>query len=71
MIWGAVSLMLVGIGAAAFAVGGGAGPNERQITPQFEVYDVHNAMTTGEVPFEGVPAELYTETPLPSETPQP
>ena len=72
MIWGAVSLMVVGIGTAAFAVGGGgsAAPSERQITPQFEVFDVHNALTTGEVPFT-TPADVTGETPQPAETLKP
>lgn len=72
VIWGAVSLMVVGIGAAAFAVGGGgSAPSERQvITPQFEVYDVHNAMTSGEVPFTG-PADSVSESPQPPGTPKP
>lgn len=65
LIVGAVSLVVVGIGAAAFAVGGGAaGPSERQITPQFEVFDEHNAVTTGGVPFTG-PAEVSAETERP------
>jgi anti-sigma factor RsiW len=71
LIWSAVSLMVVGIGTAAFAVGGGgSGPGERQITPQFEVFDVHNAMTTGEVPFNG-PADVTAEPAQPPETPEP
>jgi anti-sigma factor RsiW len=72
LIWSAVSLMVVGIGTAAFAVGGsaGSGPTERQITPQFEVFDVHNAITTGEVPFNG-PADVTAETAPPPETPKP
>jgi len=73
VIWGAVSLMVVGIGTAAFAVGGGgsAAPSERQIiTPQFEVFDVHNALTTGEVPFTA-PADVTGETPQPAETIKP
>jgi anti-sigma factor RsiW len=71
VIWSAVSLVVVGIGAAAFAVGGGgSAPSERQITPQFEVFDVHNAITTGEVPLTG-PADLTGEASQPSETPEP
>jgi anti-sigma factor RsiW len=70
-IWGAVSLMVVGIGAAAFAVGGGgSAPSEQQITPQFEVFDMHNAITTGEVPLTGA-ARVTEETPAPAETPTP
>ena len=70
LIWSAVSLMVVGIGAAAFAVGGGGPEPSRPITPQFEVFDVHNAITTGEVPFNS-PAEVTAETAGPPETPKP
>jgi anti-sigma factor RsiW len=70
VIWGALSLMVVGIGAAAFAVGGSSGPSGRQITPQFEVFDIRTAITTGQVPFDG-PAGMYTEIAQPLETPQP
>jgi anti-sigma factor RsiW len=70
LIWSAVSLMVVGIGAAAFAVGGGGSEPSHPITPQFEVFDVHNAITTGEVPFNG-PADVTAETAEPTETPQP
>jgi anti-sigma factor RsiW len=69
VIWGAVSLMVMGIGTAAFAVGGsGSPPSERQITPQFEVFDVRNALTTGEVPGT---ADVAAETPQPAETSNP
>lgn len=47
----AVSLLIAGIGAAAFAVGGSAGGGGQQITPQLEMFDMHSALTTGQVPF--------------------
>jgi anti-sigma factor RsiW len=53
LVLGAVSLV-VGLGAAAFTVGGGgdASPGPR-ITPPVEMYSVEHAITTGEVPFPG------------------
>jgi anti-sigma factor RsiW len=53
LVLGTVSLV-VGLGAAAFTVGGGGGasPGPR-ITPQVEMYSVEHAITTGEVPFPG------------------
>jgi anti-sigma factor RsiW len=50
-LWGTVSLVVVGIGSAAFGMGGGStGP---RITPQIEVFDVQHAITAGDVPFAG------------------
>jgi anti-sigma factor RsiW len=52
VIWGAMSLVAVGVGAAAFGMGGGpAAGNEPQITPQLEVFDMQHAITSGDVPF--------------------
>ncbi len=59
----AVSLLVVGIGAAAFAVGGSSGGG-RPVTPQLEMFDVHNALTTGQVPFAD-PTDIPPETPHP------
>ena len=55
---GAVSLV-VGLGAAAFTVGGAAqaAPGPR-ITPPVEMYSVEHAITTGEVPFTGPSAAV-------------
>jgi anti-sigma factor RsiW len=55
-VWGAVSLVVagVGVGAAAFGMGGG-GTTERQITPQLEMFDLQHAVTSGDVPFTGPP----------------
>jgi len=53
LVLGTVSLV-VGLGTAAFTVGGGpdAAPGPR-ITPPVEMYSVEHAITTGEVPFPG------------------
>jgi anti-sigma factor RsiW len=53
MIWSAITLVVVGIGTAAFSMGGGSsgpapGPN---ITPQLEMFSVEHAITSGDVPF--------------------
>jgi anti-sigma factor RsiW len=51
MLWGTVSLVVVGIGTAAFGMGGSSGTPGPRITPQVEVFDVEHAMTSGDVPF--------------------
>jgi len=53
LVLGTVSL-LVGLGTAAFTIGGSgeASPGPR-ITPPVEMYSVEHAITTGEVPFTG------------------
>jgi len=53
LMLGTVSLV-VGLGAAAFTVGGGgpAAPGPR-VTPPVEMYVVEHAITTGEIPFAG------------------
>jgi anti-sigma factor RsiW len=49
-----VSLVVAGVGAAAFGMGGGGStPTERQITPQLEMFDLQHAVTSGDVPFAG------------------
>ncbi len=50
-VWSAMSLVVVGVGAAAFGMGGTPSGNEPQITPQIEVFDVQHAITSGDVPF--------------------
>jgi anti-sigma factor RsiW len=57
LVLGTVSLV-VGLGTAAFTVGGGAdaAPGPR-ITPPVKMYSVEHAITTGEVPFPGPAAE--------------
>jgi hypothetical protein len=47
-----MSLVVVGVGAAAFGMGGAPSGNEPQITPQqLEVFDLQHAITSGDVPF--------------------
>jgi anti-sigma factor RsiW len=52
VLWSAVSLVVVGIGTAAFSMGGGSsgGPGPK-ITPQMEMFSVEHALTFGDVPF--------------------
>jgi anti-sigma factor RsiW len=50
-MWGAMSLVVVGVGAAAFGMGGSPSGNEPQITPQLEVFDVQHAITSGDALF--------------------
>lgn len=53
VLWSAVSLCVVGVGAAAFSMGGSGGtasPGPR-ITPQLEMFSVEHAMISGDVPF--------------------
>jgi anti-sigma factor RsiW len=51
MIWSAVSLAVVGIGAAAFSMGGSTADPGPKITPQLEMFGVEHALTSGDVPF--------------------
>jgi anti-sigma factor RsiW len=57
LMLGTVSLV-VGLGIAAFTIGGGgpAAPGPR-ITPPVEMYVVEHAITTGEIPFAGPPVK--------------
>ncbi len=50
VLWGTLSLVVVGIGSAAFGLGG-AGPSGPRIAPQFEVYDQQHAATSGDMPW--------------------
>jgi anti-sigma factor RsiW len=57
VMWSAMSIVVVGVGAAAFGLGGSSsGSNEPQITPQLEVFDMQHAMTSGDVPFAYPPS---------------
>jgi anti-sigma factor RsiW len=51
VLWGTLSLVVVGVGTAAFGMGGGGGATGPQIKPQLEVFDVQHAITAGDVPF--------------------
>jgi anti-sigma factor RsiW len=62
VVAGAVSLVVVGIGAAAFSVGGG-GSSGPDITPPMQMYSEEHAITTGDVPF---PVLSPTGAPRPS-----
>ena len=50
VVWSAVSLFVVGIGAAAFSMGGSAGAPAPKITPQLEMFSVEHAIVSGTVP---------------------
>ena len=69
MLWSTVSLVVVGIGTAAFGMGGNAsGAGGPQITPQLEVYDIQHAITSGDVPFDD-PADVSARVPVVAATP--
>jgi anti-sigma factor RsiW len=69
VLWTTLSLVLVGIGTAAFGMGGNAAaPAGPQITPQLEVYDVQHAITSGDVPFDD-PADVSARVPAVAATP--
>jgi len=52
VLWSAVSLVVVGIGTAAFSMGGGtSGEPGPKITPQLEMFSIEHALTFGDVPF--------------------
>ena len=51
VVWSAVSLFVVGIGAAAFSMGGGGSSAPApKITPQLEMFSVEHAIVSGTVP---------------------
>jgi anti-sigma factor RsiW len=58
VVWSAVSLVVVGVGAAAFSMGGGGSPEPGpQITPQLEMFSLEHAIQSGDIPFpEPTPA---------------
>jgi putative zinc finger protein len=53
VVWSAVSLVVVGIGAAAFNMGGGNAEPGPKITPQLELqmFGLEHAINSGDVPF--------------------
>jgi anti-sigma factor RsiW len=66
VVWSAMSLVVVGVGAAAFGMGGSSsGGNEPQITPQLEVFDMQHAITSGDIPFAG-PSDIPARPPAKS-----
>lgn len=70
LLWSTVSAVVVGIGTAAFGMGGGSGGSTPgpQITPQLEVFDVQHAIFSGDVPFAD-PAVVSTRVPVVANTP--
>lgn len=51
VLWSAISLFVVAIGAAAFSMGGGGGSAPApKITPQLEMFSVEHAIVSGTVP---------------------
>jgi anti-sigma factor RsiW len=69
VLWSAVSLVVVGIGTAAFGMGGSdPSPTGPQITPQLEVFDIQHAITSGLVPFAD-PADVSARVPVGAATP--
>ena len=68
VLWSTLSLVVVGIGTAAFGMGGTASPTGPQITPQLEVYDFQHAVTSGDVPFDD-PADVSARVPVGAATP--
>jgi len=68
VLWSTLSLVVVGIGTAAFGMGGSPSPATPQITPQLEVFDVQHAITSGDVPFDD-PADVSARVPVVAATP--
>jgi anti-sigma factor RsiW len=51
VLWSALSIVVVGIGTAAFSMGGSTAEPGPKITPQLEMFSVEHALTFGDVPF--------------------
>jgi anti-sigma factor RsiW len=68
VLWSTLSLVLVGIGTAAFGLGGNSASPGPQITPQLEVYDLQHAITSGDVPFDDQ-SDVSTRVPVVAATP--
>lgn len=51
LLWSAVSLVVVGIGTAAFSMGGSSAEPGPKITPQLQMFSVEHAINSGDVPF--------------------
>jgi anti-sigma factor RsiW len=60
LIWSAVSLVVVGIGAAAFSMGGSAGSPGPKVTPPVEMFSVEHAITSGDVPIPDPTTQVPT-----------
>src|SRR3984885_5455843 len=71
VMWSAMSIVVVGVGAAAFGMGGSSsGSNEPQIPPQLEVFDLQHAITSGDVPFADPSSTRLEPPPTPSTPPK-
>lgn len=68
VLWSTVSLVVVGVGTAAFGMGGNSGSTGPQITPQLEVFDIQHAINSGDVPFED-PTGVSSRVPVVAATP--
>jgi anti-sigma factor RsiW len=68
VLWTTLSIIAVGIGSAAFGMGGSPGGAGPQITPQLEVFDIQHAITSGDVPFAD-PADVSARVPVGAATP--
>jgi anti-sigma factor RsiW len=64
VLWSALSLVIVGVGAAAFNMGGASAQPGPKITPQVEMFSIQHAVTSGDVPFP-YPTQVLTGTPSP------
>jgi anti-sigma factor RsiW len=62
VLWSAVSLVVVGIGAAAFSMGGGGPDPGPKINPPVEMFSLEHAIQTGDIPFPE-PAQASTARP--------
>jgi anti-sigma factor RsiW len=51
VLWSAVSLVVFGIGTAAFSMGGGGADPGPKINPQVEMFSLEHAIQTGDIPF--------------------
>lgn len=72
LVWGAVSLAVIGgLGAAAFTIGGpsgsGTGPG---VVPQVEVFNMEHAIDSGDVPFPDTPSLADTPPRVPERGPK-
>ncbi|MGH3267088.1 MAG: anti-sigma factor family protein [Trebonia sp.] len=68
VLWSAVSLVAVGIGTAAFGMGGSPANTGPRVTPQLEMFDMQHAITSGDVPFDD-PSDVSTHIPVVAATP--
>jgi hypothetical protein len=65
LIWSAVSLVVVGIGAAAFSMGGSTSSPGPKVTPPVEMFSVEHAILSGDVPIPDSTTQVPTTEPTP------